>query len=169
MATARSYFQWNNRPHACALVGSNGGMLESQWILEGGHGGDGIPLAFRREESTLAFGVMQSGRLNPLVFSVVPVSLPSRHRPAPRIELHEATWQRHILTRHPELVGKEQEVEEVVRNPSELYLDRGSYLFLNRSITDSSAPPLPLRVVVRGGLVLTAYYVASIVGTKIWP
>jgi hypothetical protein len=144
-------------------------MLDSL-ELGGGERLDGTsPLAAEWQQIMSAPEIMRSSRLRVIIFSTQPASIPMAHRPAATIVLHEDRWINHITKRHPEVIGKEHEVEEVVRDASALYESGtpGTFLFVKDSIVDAFGRSL--RVVVRGGEVLTAYYSSANGGRKIWP
>jgi hypothetical protein len=121
------------------------------------------------QSATSALDVM-SGRFRPLVFEVHPTSIPPNRRPVNTVALHENTWEQHILLNHPELQGKEQSVQEVAETPSAVYASNSlvtDYLFVKAGVVDSAGRLL--RVVVRGGVVVTAYYSSATGGRLVWP
>lgn len=135
----------------------------------GGSGGQGEPKIVRCFDVWPAHNVMP-GRFRKPVFDVVPSVIPANVRPVQRIVLHEDTWERHILIGHPELIGREQLVEEVVTHPTAIYSSNvltADYLFVNSRVTDSAGRLL--RVVVRAGIVVSAYYTSATGGRRIWP
>jgi hypothetical protein len=106
----------------------------------------------------------------PILSEVDILGVPPHVTPTNRAILYSDTWHHHILKGHPELQGKESLVEEVVRRPSAIFASNtlsSGYIFVKASVTDFSGRLL--RVVVRGGNIITAYFSSATGGRQLWP
>ena len=151
-----------------AVVVPRTNVVLDTWEIGLGEDDGATPLAAERQQIVPALWLMPSFRAP--IFDVVPTSIPRQLRPVNRIVLHQDTWDRHIIPGHPELKGKEQDVEDVASDPSVVYSSNSmitDYLFVKSSVVDSQGRPL--RVVVRAGIVVTAYYSKAPGGRQIWP
>jgi hypothetical protein len=91
------------------------------------------------------------------------------------VTLYEDTWRRKIEPNHPEMAGKELEVEQTLQWPTAIYASGttvGNFVFVNDRIRDRAGRSLRVAVKPVGldGEVRSAYHdSATPTGVRIWP
>ena len=86
-----------------------------------------------------------------------------------RVVLYEATWTNKIIIDHPEMVGKEQDVQTTVENPTHVIASAtvpGNILLVNTCLIDPTGRSLRVPVTPRTGKheVRSAYYSSNVSG-----